>query len=51
VRIRGDAEKGDVRLQDYFDELLSEDELLEKSAARLASHFDALIGGGEITEQ
>jgi hypothetical protein len=32
-------------LGEYLDELLSEDELLEKSSARLMAYFDGLIEG------
>jgi hypothetical protein len=38
-------------LSEYFDELLSPDEQLEKSSARLAAYFDGLIEGDEVTEQ
>ena len=49
-RIRGDAERGEAKSAgEYFDELLDEDELLERSSVRLAAHFDALIGGGDVT--
>jgi hypothetical protein len=51
TRISGDASRGAVSLTDYLDELLSEDEILERSAQRLAAHFDALIEAGNTTPQ
>lgn len=44
ARIRGEAEAGKGKpLGDYLDELLTDDERLDKSSARLAAQFDALI--------
>lgn len=52
ARIHLEAEDGKGRsLSDYLDELLSDDELLEKSSERLANYFDALIEGDQVTEQ
>lgn len=51
MRIKTDAQRGSVDLNDYLDELLTDDERLERSAARLAAYFDALIEGGEIKQQ
>ena len=48
ARIAADASNGVARpLQDYLDELLSDDERLEKSSAMLAAHFDRLIARDE----
>ena len=51
TRIRGDAEaKRAKSLGGYLDELLTDEERLEKSAAALTARFDAAIFGGEETD-
>jgi len=45
-RIRNDAEqRGSASLGDYFDELLTDDERLEKSMDWLGDRIEAAIGG------
>jgi hypothetical protein len=50
ARIHLEAEDGKgKRLSDYLDELLTPDELLDKSGEQLAAYFDSLIAGDEVT--
>jgi hypothetical protein len=52
ARIHLEAENGTAKaLGDYLDELLSPDELLEKTSEQLAAYFDALIEGDQVTAQ
>lgn len=52
ARIHLEAENGKGKgLGDYLDELLSPDELLDKSSERLAAYFDGLIAGDQVAAQ
>jgi Fic family protein len=51
IHLESEYSKQPKHLSDYLDELLSPDELLEKSSERLAAYFDAQIEGGEVTQQ
>lgn len=53
VRIRADAESGKqgIRLQTYLDELVPEQERVDREAERLIAHFDSLAARARPTIQ
>jgi hypothetical protein len=51
MRVQSDAQAGPVSIQHFLDELLSEDELFEKSMERMFNRLDDQIARQEARKQ